>query len=386
MNFRFLNIPVFIHPSFWLFLLFFTGIIRGVSIEGLILGGVLFLSLLVHEYGHALTALYFGARPIITLEAFGGQAQYDSYRITPKQRFIITLNGPLLESVLIGLSYALLEMDIFENYYVRYFLSVTLRLNILWCLLNLIPVVPLDGGHILRYLLEKKFGESGQKLSSIIGVMCAVGGAPILFYLGYFFFGILLLIFAYQNFQMIQKPKSLPNGKNQYSRYLKGVEAIKNNDLENAKLLLTKLLKSKQKEIKHAAIESLAKVYIQENESQKSYELLLQADHELLKEGKCLLCQLAFEQKNYALVGNYAWDIYGLNPSYEIALLNSKAFACLNQPSESGAWLETASLFGTDSKKSIEELLQQQIYASVKEHKAFQEYSEKIVANLNKSE
>jgi hypothetical protein len=39
---------------------------------------------------------------MITLEAFGGNAQYDSYRITPKQSFLITLNGPLLQSVLIS--------------------------------------------------------------------------------------------------------------------------------------------------------------------------------------------------------------------------------------------------------------------------------------------
>lgn len=93
MNFTFLNIPVGIHPSFWIFLLFFTGIYNNPSIESVIVGAVMFVSLLVHEYGHALTAAYFGAKPTITLEAFGGRAEYSSFGISRKKQLLITLYG-----------------------------------------------------------------------------------------------------------------------------------------------------------------------------------------------------------------------------------------------------------------------------------------------------
>ena len=63
MNFKFLNIPVQICPSFWIFLLFLTEIYQDPSIESLIVGLVVIMSLLVHEYGHALTAVYFGKNP-----------------------------------------------------------------------------------------------------------------------------------------------------------------------------------------------------------------------------------------------------------------------------------------------------------------------------------
>lgn len=351
LNFKFLNIPIQIHPTFWIFLLFFTNIYRNPSIESLILGIVLIFSLLVHEYGHALTAAYFGARPTITLEAFGGNAQYNSLGITPKQQFLITLNGPLLESVLIVLSYSLLESGVFENYYFRYFLYVTMRLNILWCLLNLIPIAPLDGGHLARYMLEKRFGDKGHKASMVIGLICVALVTPYLYYQEFFFFGTLLLIFGFQHFQILRTFRRSSAKYNPFSCYIKGMEAIQNNDLENGKALLKKLLKSKDMQIKHAAIEALAKIYSQKNESQKAYDLLLKADHQLLKEGKCLLCKLAFEQKNYELIGKYSRDIYDLDPSYEIALLNSKAFAYLNQEALSDAWLETASQFGVDLKK-----------------------------------
>jgi stage IV sporulation protein FB len=378
LNFRLFNIPVYIHPSFWIFLLFFSNIYRDPSAESVIWGVVLIFSLLVHEYGHALTALYFGAKPEITLEAFGGNARYNGFRITPKQRFLITLNGPLLESVLIALSYVLLKLDIFENPHIRYFLYVMMRLNILWCLLNLIPIAPLDGGHILRYLLERKFGEKGYKASIVIGLISVAVAAPYLFYRDLFFFGTLLLIFGVQNFQVLKQGSFSSSADNGFSSYVKGIEAIKNDDLENAKAILRKLLKSKDAKIQSLASESLATAYVQENQDQKAYELLLKTDPQFLKEGKCLLCRLAFERTNYELVSKYSRDIYDIAPSFEIAVLNSKTFAYLNHPVLSGGWLETASQFDNISLKDIEVILQDRAYDSVREQDVFKQYVEKI--------
>jgi stage IV sporulation protein FB len=349
MNFRFLNIPVHIHPTFWVFLLFFTNIYRDPSIESVIWGVVLIFSLLVHEYGHALTALYFGARPAITLEAFGGNAQYNSSGITPKQRFLITLNGPLLEAVLIVLAYSVLKSGVFSHHpYIQYFLDVTVRLNILWCLLNLIPIAPLDGGHLVRYMLERKFGPKGYRASLLLGLACAAVAVPYLYLHGFFFFATLLLIFGLQNFQTLRHERPASGQDNHFSCYIKAIAAINNHEMERAKELLKKPLKSKDASIKYAAIEALAKIHFQENERQKAYDLLSKADPQFLKEGKCLLCKLAFERHDYELVSKYSRDIYTIEPSYEIALLNSKAFAHLNDPALSNAWLETASQFGTE--------------------------------------
>ena len=150
--------------------------------------------LLVHEYGHALTAMYFGARPSITLEAFGGQAEYMNARMGFKEQFLITLNGPLFESLLIFLSYYLLQTHVFVGLpYVEYFLHVMMRLNILWCLLNLIPIAPLDGGMLLRYALESKFGENGVKASHLVRFGLRGGGGPYLFYQGFFFWSLVLI-------------------------------------------------------------------------------------------------------------------------------------------------------------------------------------------------
>lgn len=336
------------------------------------------MSLLVHEYGHALTAVYFGANPTVHLEAFGGNAQYNSYGMSSKQQFFITLNGPLLESFLIALPYFLLKSEVFVSHpYIQYFLYVTMRLNILWCLLNLIPILPLDGGHLLSYILEKRFGPKGYKLSIIIGLVCTVVAVPYLYFQGFFFFGTLILIFGFQNFQTLKKDKSFSK-ESHFSFYLKAIDAMDNHETEKAKMILKKLLKVKDEKIKHLAIESLAKAYFQENKIEKSYTLLLKADLTLLKEGKCLLCKLAFEKQNYELVHKYSRDIYNIEPSHEIAVLNSKACARLNKPELSGAWLETASKFGADSRKRIKDLLQDQIYDLVKDQKMFKKHVGKI--------
>lgn len=358
MNFTCLNIPVRIHPTFWLFLVFFTQIYEDFSIESMILGLVMMFSLLVHEYGHALTAAYFGAKPTINLEAFGGNAQYNGAGMTRTQQFLITLNGPLFESLLIAISYFLLESDIFNaHYYVEYILYVTMHLNIIWCLFNLIPVDPLDGGHMMCYLLTGKFQEKGYTASLWIGLTSVVLITPFLFYEGFNFFAAFLIICGMQTIQKLRDDKS-SREEAPFTSLMKGLRAMDANDSEEAKKTFQKLLRSKDDYIKYSAIESLAKIYFHENELEKSYNLLFKNDHQKFKEGKCLLCKLAFKNKNYKIISEYSRDIYSIDPSYEIALLNAKAFAHMNQPVLAGAWLATASKFGVEfTHKVVEELI-----------------------------
>lgn len=365
MRFKFLNVPVYIHPTFWIFFLLFTRLYSGISIESFILGAVLIVSLLVHEYGHALTAEYFGAKSEITLEGFGGYASYNSFGMSLKQLFLITLNGPLFESILIFIPYYLIETGVFAgHYYVQFLLYATMKLNILWCLFNLIPVAPLDGGKMLGYFLEGRFGEKGRQLSFRIGIFAAVLCAAYLFYLGYFFFGGLLLFFGFQSYQ---RAKFSFRRSNPFQDYNQAIMALRDEDLEAAKSLLGKLVKSRDKYYRDLATEALAKVYVQEGAGDKAYGLLIKAEV-----GKCLLCKLAFERKNYALVCKYANVCFETEPTYEVALRISKAFAFLGQPMHAGAWLETAAKF-----QKVDVALLDQIYDAVRNQEAFKQYAEK---------
>ncbi len=209
MHFRFLKISVSINLSYWIFLLLVIGSIGSQYIEGLLWSSVFTFSILIHEYGHALTALFFGAEPIIVLEAFGGRTLFNESSITDKQKFLITLAGPLFQGLLACIAYLLLEYNVTNSYLFKYFLFLTMYINSRWLLLNLIPIAPLDGGWLVRYILEKKFGRKGYLASIIIGLIAAAIAIPFLYIKGYhWFFIIQLFICGWHYCKLWQKERA----------------------------------------------------------------------------------------------------------------------------------------------------------------------------------
>ncbi|WP_184891124.1 metalloprotease [Candidatus Cardinium hertigii] len=197
MHFRFLKVSVYIDLSFWISLLFVIGITSGPYRESLLLAIVFTFSLFIHEYGHALAALFFSAEPVIVLQAFSGRTTFNKSVITDKQNFLITLSGPLLQGLVVLGAYLLFRYSACNGYIFRYLLFEIIRINTTWTLLNLIPIEPLDGGYLVRYILEKAFGRKGHRASIIIGLAAAAVAIPYLYvyghYLSFFFIGQLLI-------------------------------------------------------------------------------------------------------------------------------------------------------------------------------------------------
>lgn len=362
MQFHFFRIPVTICPSFWIFALFFSNLLQHPSMHGLILVGVLILSLLVHEFGHAATAARFGASPQIILEAFGGRAQYRGM-LSPKQEFLVVLNGPLFECLLIALSYPLLKSNLFIDFpHVQFFLQATLHFNVLWVLLNLLPILPLDGGYLVRYLLIRKWGSQGEASSVLLGLGACAVVAPYLLLQGYLVFGLLLVIFGLQYFQRLRTVSFQTDPVEQLKR---GKSAIEQGQLPHAKKIFKKLTTSSTPSVQQIALEHLAHVYVLENDRETAYELLVKAKGALSSHSKCVLAHLAFEKRNYLLIAELSRELYEIEPTYETALLNAKSFALLEQPAHAGAWLATAVKF-EDRQDTLEDLLQDPAFATVK--------------------
>jgi stage IV sporulation protein FB len=227
-SFSIAGIPVRIHPMFWLFTL--MPVLNDRPFDalraGLWLMAVL-VSILIHELGHAFTARWFGAKPWITLYALGGLASYRpqdfNRRVDPTIRSVlISFAGPAAGFLLAGIIIAVLEtlgyqyqvagmrVDLDERIdnispYLYFFVSNLLFINVMWGTLNLVPVYPLDGGQILRAILERLMGIQG----IIQTVMTAIilGGAIAAYALvqmGNAFLGILFAYIAFQNFQVFQ--------------------------------------------------------------------------------------------------------------------------------------------------------------------------------------
>jgi hypothetical protein len=189
---------------------------------------------------------------------------------------------------------------------------------------------------------------------------------PWYYFQGYLFFGTMLLIFGIKQFTAFRQERPLRNN------YFRSEETVEIRNPKSEKTLFQKLLQFKMTG-RNSETELLAKSYLQEKEDQKAYDLLLQSNHKSLSEGKLLLCKLAFERQNYNLVGKYSREAFVLDPSFETALMNSQAFAHLNEPKLAGGWLETAFLRSSD-KGVIKDLVLQPSYDSVRDHKDFKQF------------
>jgi Zn-dependent protease len=162
---RYLGIPVRLHPSWFIVLAIMTmgwtnllreeaGVTLGTALPWA-LGGVLvaFLSLLFHEFGHALAARMYGIRTErITLFLFGGMAEIRREPETPAQEFVIAGAGPLVSLLLAGVFFAatMTSMWFPVPKHVNLVLEMLLFINLVFAIFNLLPGFPMDGGRMLR--------------------------------------------------------------------------------------------------------------------------------------------------------------------------------------------------------------------------------------------
>ncbi|MCA9566403.1 MAG: hypothetical protein KC656_01115 [Myxococcales bacterium] len=155
---RWLGIPVHVHISV---LALFGGFLgwcvwmlgpQGI-LAGLIFGAGMFLSVVLHELGHAIAARAYGIGTAhITLYPFGGVAALEREASSAHQEMVIAGAGPAVNIALFvafGLLWGVLGWR---------FLMVYSAMNILMALYNLLPAYPMDGGRILRAFLARRMG------------------------------------------------------------------------------------------------------------------------------------------------------------------------------------------------------------------------------------
>lgn len=156
---RLFGIPISIHITIVFFLLpALTGWGLGIG-YGIEYAVLLVLSILAHELGHALTAKRYGMSGLsIMLHGFGGFATSSGYR-KPKQALMIVLMGPAVTFVIaaigmIGGKYGMQSVGLNRDLFIQFALLHTVGfVNLLMGILNLMPMLPFDGGHALQAVL-----------------------------------------------------------------------------------------------------------------------------------------------------------------------------------------------------------------------------------------
>ncbi|MEJ2377387.1 MAG: site-2 protease family protein [Pseudolabrys sp.] len=117
---------------------------------------LLFLCVLLHEFGHIFTARAFGVTtPYVTLLPIGGVAQLERIPEEPYEEFLIAIAGPLVN----------VEVSMIDR------LAIV---NLFLALFNLIPAFPMDGGRVLRAALATKWGYvRATEISATVGQFVA---------------------------------------------------------------------------------------------------------------------------------------------------------------------------------------------------------------------
>jgi Zn-dependent protease len=121
------------------------------GVSGLVVTGLLFGSVVLHELGHALVARQLGVYVSgIELSFFGGAAKMENMPRSGNHEIAIAAAGPAVSLVLGGLGFGLGLVT-----HAEIFLQIGV-LNVILAAFNLIPALPMDGGRILRALLTRR--------------------------------------------------------------------------------------------------------------------------------------------------------------------------------------------------------------------------------------
>ena len=179
---RIAGIDVYIHATFlllvgWIALSAWLGsrsLVATLSGIGFILA--LFACVVLHEYGHALTARHYGITTRdITLLPIGGVARLERMPEDPRQEFWVALAGPLVNLAIAALLFGFLfftnNLDNFGLFSINSgnFLQRMLSINLSLMLFNLIPAFPMDGGRVVRAALATRlnYGRATQVAASL---------------------------------------------------------------------------------------------------------------------------------------------------------------------------------------------------------------------------
>lgn len=203
LRFTLFGFPVEIQWPFWLITALLGGASSAHSATAmhalLIWVAIVFVSILLHELGHALAMRYFGdGRVRIVLGSFGGYAQGSRW-LARTEDIVISAAGPATSMLIGTLGWALAVVLPPRSLLPAIAYHDWLQVNIFWALVNLLPIVPLDGGRISLAL----FGPRRELNAYRLSLGFAVGIAALGFYMGSLFLGLMFGMMAWNNWQRL---------------------------------------------------------------------------------------------------------------------------------------------------------------------------------------
>ena len=201
------GIGVYLHWSFallivWIFMAHLgSGNTPTEALAGVGFVLALFTCVVLHEFGHALTAKRYGIRTRdITLLPIGGVARLERIPENPIQEFWVAVAGPAVNVVIaLVLGLILLTLSgvgqLFQLEPMRgHFLARLLWVNLFLVAFNMLPAFPMDGGRVLRALLATRLGRLratviAANIGQVMAILFGIAGFfynPFLIFIGIF--------------------------------------------------------------------------------------------------------------------------------------------------------------------------------------------------------
>ena len=207
---RFANIKVFVHWTFLILLAYiiFIGISAGHNATQigwhLLFVLTIFVCVILHEFGHALTGRHFGFKTKdIVLLPIGGLARFEKLPENPRQEFLVAIAGPAVNFIIAAIIFVIIRPSVhfimnldISSINAANFFTLLWMVNLMLGLFNLIPAFPMDGGRIFRAFLSMfQPRNKATRIATLIGQLLAIvfvfGGIlynPFLILIGIFIF------------------------------------------------------------------------------------------------------------------------------------------------------------------------------------------------------
>lgn len=234
LRFNLAGIPVRVHPLFWVIAVLLGSSSNNI-VQILIWVLAVFVSILIHELGHALAMRFHGQPSQIVLHFSGGLtipepvmwgSRSANVAFAPGQEIFISLAGPGSGFLFAGLVIAgvvfsggsiittflfgVIPLPVtallpFGGSILSSLVTTLLWVNVFWGLINLLPVYPLDGGNVTRYLLLQADPLDGVRKSLWVSVVTgSIVAAAGLFFLRSVYMALLFGFLAFQSYQSLK--------------------------------------------------------------------------------------------------------------------------------------------------------------------------------------
>jgi hypothetical protein len=200
LSFRLGKIPVRILPSFFLMTVFLGMWAADLRIAAWVI--VVLVSVLVHELGHAMMGLAFGLEPRIELHGMGGTTSWTMRKdLGPARNIAISFAGPGAGFAAGALVWGLGRGAFHAIPMGGFIYDQLLYVNVGWGILNLLPMLPLDGGNVTVQLLNALTRGRGERPARIVSIVVAGLALPAAAFIQSWWSALMALSFALSNWR-----------------------------------------------------------------------------------------------------------------------------------------------------------------------------------------